>query len=1014
MKGDFSRPSVGGQNHYVGVLHQQGRVWLDSDWNADTLQRLGLLQREATDVIGVCGVPDPGSAFRISPNPSPTAAPDDFLIAGGPGAAGRCYVHGVQCQLDASTSYLSQPDLLDPPRIPMPTATADVNAVVYLEVWQRLVTYLEDEALREIALGGPDTATRLKTIAQVKVAIVPGSVAGPTITCENAGRFLPATGDGRLTTLQPQDSLPEDLCRLPDPALFTGRENHLYRVEIHDGGDVIGSPAGLTVRVRLAQDATAGTSTLVLATALGAAQAEAVTRWGTLTLVDDDGRSERVVVASVSTDRSVLTLDSPLDDAFTTARNAAVLGVARFKWSRDNAAFAVRVSAVSSDRRTLSVESLGRDKATALRQGDLVEISDDASDLGPARGHLTFLVADPDPDQFTVVVADALPGTFATGPGAGRHLVLRRWDGQGTAKSTFGETATPDLNLGDGVRIQFGGSDLRAGDYWQFAARSTDGSVEALTDAPPAGIVRERCPLAIVRWTLGAGTPASSSSAVAFQVVQDCRRLFNPLSALPRAEDGMHVTRVATIDPRGERGAPLANDSDLLATDLLPGLVVECDAEVEPATINRATCQLSVEIPGQIPPAVPTAAPLVGYQTVILAGNVGAVGNSIVWQPTAGTARALEDLPLFKLPGDRGILAHLALKGNFIWASKNPALFLDGDAFALPEAGTVTTSLRLPTGDRRRGGTFEMWFWLISRPVVLTGFSLTPAQITAGDVATGTITLSDVAPPGGVVVVVTSSNAGIGGVSSANVTVPAGQTTATFQVTGNAAGTVTITAFLGDVTLTAPLTVVNRPILLANLQLNIVRIPVGGTATGTLTLSQVAPAPGVTVALTSSVPGVISGLPASLRITGSATGTFVVTGQTPGTTAIQGVLGASRAATLTVFQPKGKEIKEKDKEVAKDKEIAKEVAKEIEIVEPVRPGPIPTPGPRLEPGPTRQPGSTSPRAPGPPEQEPAPARRATRKRGARRPSGEAPTGRAQDTAGNGRAFIRPEERPRIG
>jgi hypothetical protein len=59
------------------------------------------------------------------------------------------------------------------------------------------------------------------------------------------------------------------------------------------------------------------------------------------------------------------------------------------------------------------------------------------------------------------------------------------------------------MNLGDGVRIQFGGTDLRPGDYWQFAARSADGSIEALTDAPPTGIDRVRCALALVRWRLG-------------------------------------------------------------------------------------------------------------------------------------------------------------------------------------------------------------------------------------------------------------------------------------------------------------------------------------------------------------------------------------------------------------------------------------------------------------------------------------------------------------------------------
>jgi hypothetical protein len=1009
MKGDFSRPTVDGRQHYVGVLHQQGRVWLDSDWNADTLARLGRARRETADVVGVCGVPEPGSAYRISPNPDPTAAPDDFLIAGGEGAAGRCYVHGVLCQLDATTSYLSQPDLLDPPRVPAPSSGSDVTGVVYLEAWQRLITYLEDDTLREVALGGPDTATRLKTVAQVRVAIVPSAVPAAAVTCQTVGQFLPSAGGGTLTTLQPPEGVPGDLCRLPDPALFTGRENHLYRVEIHDGGDVIGSVSGPTVTVKLAQDAGAGALALVLATPLDAVQTDAVMRWGALTLVDDDGHSARVAITDVSSDRTVLTLGTPLPAAFTTARNATVIGVARFKWSRDNAAFAVRVTAVGADRRTLTLESLGRDAATALRQGDLVEVGDDASELGPARGHLTFLVADPDPDQFTVEMADDLPDTFDVRPGADRHLVLRRWDGQGTAKATFGETATPDMNLGDGVHIQFGGSDLRAGDYWQFAARSADGSVEALTDAPPAGIRRDRCPLAIVRWTLEPAHP----SGIALQVVADCRRVFSPLSELPQAADGMRITRVSTIDPDGGSVSPLANDSDVLVNDLLGGIAIQCERPVEPATISRATCFLTVEIPSQVPSAIPEGSLLVGYQPFVVAGDVGVgegeAANTIVWQPTADTSAALGALPSLKFASDRGILARLTLKGNFIWARDNPGLLLDGDAFALPAAGTVTTSLSLPTGDRRRGGTFEMWFWLVARPTVLTGLSLDTAQVTVGDTATGTLTLSDIAPPGGLAVALTTSDPAVVQPFAPRVTVPTGRSTGRFSVTTLAAGRATITASAGSLALTTALTVVERPIVLANLQLDLPNIRIGGTSTGTVTLSRVAPASGVSVALSSGTAGVIDGLPASLTIAGSATGTFTVTGRAIGSTVIQGVLGATRAVTLTVFRPKGKETKEaKDKD--KDKEGGKETRKEVDV--PVQPRVAPdVPAP----GPARPPRSTPRRRPS--SGESGRQRRAGRPRGPRPPRGAMPTGRtepADDGQATGRAFIRPEERPLIG
>ena len=63
--------------------------------------------------------------------------------------------------------------------------------------------------------------------------------------------------------------------------------------------------------------------------------------------------------------------------------------------------------------------------------------------------------------------------------------------------------------------------------------------------------------------------------------------------------------------------------------------------------------------------------------------------------------------------GDR-ILAHLTLKGNFIWAADNPELYLDGEAFGIQAPdGTTNTNLHLPSGDGRRGGDFEMWFWLV-------------------------------------------------------------------------------------------------------------------------------------------------------------------------------------------------------------------------------------------------------------------------------------------------------------
>src|SRR5262249_54086986 len=151
MKGRFSRFTFDPTKHYAGVLHQQGRVLLDSDWNEGVQEHLALLQQEINDVVGASGMPSL-AAFQLLPSIN-ASRPDDFQIT-----PGRCYVNGQLCQLDFASSYLSQRDFPDPAAIPMPVVNSQVTALVYLETWQRLITYLEDDSIREIALGGPDTA----------------------------------------------------------------------------------------------------------------------------------------------------------------------------------------------------------------------------------------------------------------------------------------------------------------------------------------------------------------------------------------------------------------------------------------------------------------------------------------------------------------------------------------------------------------------------------------------------------------------------------------------------------------------------------------------------------------------------------------------------------------------------------------------------------------------------------------------------------------------------------------
>ena len=151
MKGDFSRQTFRKGKHYSGVLMQQGRVQLDADFN-----ELGAITRyrdetEATDVIGPSGTPRAGTGFRIGIGEN-----QEVRIGGG-----RYYVDGILCENDTTgrIPLHDQPDLQGENALDLLTQANTSAGLVYLDVWQRHVTALEDPLLREVALGGPDTTT---------------------------------------------------------------------------------------------------------------------------------------------------------------------------------------------------------------------------------------------------------------------------------------------------------------------------------------------------------------------------------------------------------------------------------------------------------------------------------------------------------------------------------------------------------------------------------------------------------------------------------------------------------------------------------------------------------------------------------------------------------------------------------------------------------------------------------------------------------------------------------------
>src|SRR2546430_1259331 len=147
MAGDYTRFRYNPLNDSTGILMQQGRVLVDQDWNEQALLQDRRWRTETTDIVGRAVVPiETPNGFEIK------IVGTNITI--GPG---RMYVDGLMAENHGSgptefdpvlgemrgtlpTPYDQQPYFPAPPPLP-----ADTNPhLIYLDVWEREETYLED------------------------------------------------------------------------------------------------------------------------------------------------------------------------------------------------------------------------------------------------------------------------------------------------------------------------------------------------------------------------------------------------------------------------------------------------------------------------------------------------------------------------------------------------------------------------------------------------------------------------------------------------------------------------------------------------------------------------------------------------------------------------------------------------------------------------------------------------------------------------------------------------------
>jgi Family of unknown function (DUF6519) len=235
MKGDFSRDTFNPEKHYSRVLMQQGRALLDSDWNEMLSILLEQHRMLARDIYGPHGGPEANAGFRITKD-----------ATGWKIGEGRYYVDGMMCD-NTNSSVALTPDQIETAK----SAAVNMPVLVFLDVWERHITSIEDPHIREIALGGAETSTRAQLVSQVHLQKVSSSLV-PVLTIremdkrmENWGKWVTENLKQTRAKMSAKLHRPQSSstpCSIPATSSYRGLENQLYRVEVHQGTNLESKP----------------------------------------------------------------------------------------------------------------------------------------------------------------------------------------------------------------------------------------------------------------------------------------------------------------------------------------------------------------------------------------------------------------------------------------------------------------------------------------------------------------------------------------------------------------------------------------------------------------------------------------------------------------------------------------------------------------------------------------------------------------------------------------------------
>lgn len=169
---DLSRDATDFRKRYDGVRMQQGRVLTDDDFNQAAAIEEEQLRRTTVESIGPYGSSNDGFLPK-----EVGAAMNKIQLRL---SEGSLYLGGIRLDMPASGEMFNlQKDWLNfDPASDWPTPPLDGKPrvdLVWIEAWRQAVTAVEDRELLEVALGGPDTTARMRSLRRVRILTNVGS-----------------------------------------------------------------------------------------------------------------------------------------------------------------------------------------------------------------------------------------------------------------------------------------------------------------------------------------------------------------------------------------------------------------------------------------------------------------------------------------------------------------------------------------------------------------------------------------------------------------------------------------------------------------------------------------------------------------------------------------------------------------------------------------------------------------------------------------------------------------------